>query len=127
MLLLNCGRSVGSGCWPAADSDCHYPPLCPQDAYTAERTHIITKELADFKLTSQDQLGQPKNLGLGEKGVPEDHVYGKPTRTFVEWDAGRLMSGDYTQEEQEPDADLGRSLRPGYRNIAPDDKVLASS
>lgn len=28
----------------------------------------------------------------------------------------QLLAGEYTKEEQEPDADLGKSLRPGFRN-----------
>lgn len=83
----------------------------------------MNKALADFKITNADHLGAPKSMGHGERGLPDTHVFGRPTRTFVEWDAGRLMGGDYSESEQAPDADLGRSLRPGYRNVAPDDKV----
>ena len=93
---------------------------------TAEKTKIITKDLADFKITNTDYLGQPRVLGHGDRELPEKHVYGKPTRSFVEWDAGRLISGDYSNEEQEPDADLGRSLRPGFRNVAPEDRVSSA-
>lgn len=94
-----------------------------QDDLTRERTHIISKELADFKITHSEMLGKPKNLGHGDRSLPEGHVFGRPTRTFVEHDAGRLISGHYSKEEQEPDADLGRSVRPGYRNIGPEDRV----
>lgn len=80
---------------------------------------IIDKRVEDFKSTNNDELGRVKNLGHGEK--PGDgHVYGVPSRRFVEWGAGRLIKGDYPEEEQRPDTDLGKSLRQGYRNL-PDD------
>ena len=34
-----------------------------------------------------------------------------------EWGTRECM-GNYTAEEQQPDKDLGRSLKPGWRNIA---------
>jgi len=94
------------------------------DSETTGKTHIVTKALADFKITNSDRLGAPKSMGHGDRGLPETHTFGKPTRTFVEWDAGRLLGGDYSEAEQAADADLGRSLRPGYRNVAPDNKVF---
>ena len=79
---------------------------------------IVGKRLEDFKSTNNDELGRVKNLGHGEKPtVGPDHVYGVPSRKFVEWGAGRLISGNYTEEEQAPDPDLGKSLRQGYRNL----------
>ena len=34
-----------------------------------------------------------------------------------------LIKGAYTPDEQQPDADLGKSLREGWRNMAPEDRV----
>jgi hypothetical protein len=45
-------------------------------------------------------------------------VYGaKAQRSEAgEWGVGDCIRGDFTQEEQLPDKDLGRTLTPGYRN-----------
>ena len=32
--------------------------------------------------------------------------------------------GNYTAEEQQPDKDLGRSIRPGWRNVGPPQRVF---
>jgi hypothetical protein len=76
---------------------------------------IVHKSVEDFKSTNNDELGRVKNLGHGEK-PSEEHIYGVPSRRFVEWGAGRLLKGDYGEQEQAPDPDLGKSLRQGYRN-----------
>lgn len=49
----------------------------------------------------------PRLTGLaGVQGGREDGV-------------GELLHGGYTEEQQQPDADLGRSLREGFRNVLP--------
>ena len=35
--------------------------------------------------------------------------------------------GNYTRDEQQPDVDLGKSTKPGWRNIAPQGRSSASS
>lgn len=87
-----------------------------KDQANKAAAHIIDKRVEDFKSTYNDELGRVKNLGHGEK-PPEGHIYGVPSRRFTEWGAGRLIKGDYSEEEQAPDTDLGKSLRQGYRNV----------
>jgi len=78
---------------------------------------IVARNIEEFKITSHVELGKSRNLGLGEKGVEKDHVFGVPSRQFEEQGVQALISGGYSAHEQEPDADLGKSLRAGYRNI----------
>jgi hypothetical protein len=35
-----------------------------------------------------------------------------------------LQVGEYTEEELQPDADLGKAIRPGFRNMAPAERVF---
>ena len=63
-----------------------------------------------------------KNLGFGSNRPQHDHVYGVPSMGTAqgeaadEWGAGECLRGDYTGKGQEPDSDLGTTLRPGWRN-----------
>mmetsp|Transcript_28766 Transcript_28766/g.70933 ORF Transcript_28766/g.70933 Transcript_28766/m.70933 type:complete len:452 (-) Transcript_28766:47-1402(-) len=79
---------------------------------------IIQKRVEDFKMSNNDELGHVKTLGHGPTAAPDGHIYGVPSRRCQEWGAGRLIKGDYNEEEQAPDPDLGKSLRQGYRNVA---------
>jgi EF-hand domain-containing family member B len=72
-----------------------------------------------------DNLGQSKNLGQQSGARPLDYVYGKPSATAIKaannipvWGADQVMKGMYTVEQQRPDIDLGKSITPGFRNIA---------
>lgn len=85
---------------------------------------IVSKIQADFKLANDDRLGKPRTLGHGDRGLAQNHSFGVPSRRFEEWGVDKLLKGEYGPADQEPDADLGKSLRPGYRNTAPEDKTF---
>mmetsp|Transcript_23843 Transcript_23843/g.28802 ORF Transcript_23843/g.28802 Transcript_23843/m.28802 type:complete len:451 (+) Transcript_23843:210-1562(+) len=87
---------------------------------------IVPKRLEDFKVTATDELGKTKSLGHGDQGVPGDHTYGVPSRRFEEWGVRRLMQGDYADPEQAPDADLGKSIKKGFRNVADEERVFGA-
>lgn len=87
-------------------------------------SHIVPKRLEHFKLTDGDELGKPKHLGHGDRGLDREHTFGVPSRRYEEWGARRLMQGDYPEEAQQPDADLGKSIRKGFRNTTSDDKTF---
>jgi hypothetical protein len=63
-----------------------------------------------------------RNLGLGQHPVPGDHCYGMPSKRFDDWGARECMMGNYTPDEQQPDPDLGRSLR---RGCAPEEVLVS--
>lgn len=72
-----------------------------------------TRELPSLLV---DRLGRSRRLALHDKG--EEHVFGKTTlRDDSEWDARQCIVGD---EDHEPDADLGSSCTPGFRNVKTD-------
>mmetsp|Transcript_33161 Transcript_33161/g.87567 ORF Transcript_33161/g.87567 Transcript_33161/m.87567 type:complete len:324 (-) Transcript_33161:201-1172(-) len=88
-----------------------------------EPPRITSKKTEDFKNT-HDQLGRVRNLGHGSK---ESHpgVYGKASLPNSKvWDARSCIEGDYTYDEQAPDADLGKSHTPGFRNITAESRAF---
>jgi len=77
-------------------------------------TKIISKKTTDHRRT-QDKLGQCRDLGIGR--ASQNHVFGIKSDILGEWGAADCIRGDYKVAEQMPDGNLGRSTRPGYRNI----------
>jgi len=63
-------------------------------------------------------LGKPKNLGQGKPPVPEEHAFGVKNLVGGNiWNVGKCISGEPTEKELEPDRDLGKSVKPGARNV----------
>jgi len=82
---------------------------------------VVEKRLEDFKTVSSETLGAVKNLGFGPKTVGATHVYGMPSQSGPEWGV-RECIGNYAPAEQLPDKDLGKSIRPGWRNLSATEK-----
>ena len=95
---------------PALDEDYKRPPI------------VVEKLLEDFRVVSTEGLGAVKNLGYGDVRM-RGHVgvYGMPSQSGPEWGV-RECIGNYAPEEQLPDKDLARSIRPGWRNISANEK-----
>jgi len=96
---------------PALDESYKRPPI------------VVDKRLEDFRVVNSEGLGTIKNLGHGAKQLPTNHVYGMPSQGGPEWGV-RECIGNYTPEEQQPDKDLGRSIRPGWRNMGPSSRIF---
>ena len=88
----------------------------------ASRDERDDRERARRRRTARrahDALGKVKRLG--RERLPADFVYGAPSRAPTadgefEWDAGRLIQGEYTEEEQAPDPTIGKTMRhQGYK------------
>lgn len=81
---------------------------------------IVNARAEAHREMAHDALGKVKRLGRGER-LPADFVYGAPSRAptadgELEWDAGRLIQGEYTEEEQAPDPTIGKTMRhQGYK------------
>ena len=54
--------------------------------------------------------------------LPADHVFGVPSK-HEGHSVSALLKGDYTQEQLDADSDLGKSVKEGWRNIGPADRV----
>jgi hypothetical protein len=71
------------------------------------------------RAATHDALGKSKPLGTGI-AVDPAVVHGAPSRTRdengeLEWDAGRVLRGEYSEADQAPDPSIGKSTtRQGY-------------
>ena len=83
---------------------------------------VVEKLLEDWREVSAEGLGRAKNLGHGNLVDPE-HAFGMPSQKGPEWGTRECM-GNYTRDEQQPDVDLGKSTKPGWRNIAPQGRIF---
>lgn len=79
------------------------------------------KKVEDFRNMS-DMLGMSKNLGQDSAKRPPDLVYGRPSGVKG-WSAAEVIKGAYSDHEQRPDLDLGKSITPGFRNITYNDRA----
>jgi len=52
-------------------------PLLDVDA--AKPPQIVERTLEQHRLTTHDVLGRARNLGAGDRGLPADYTYGKPS------------------------------------------------
>jgi len=77
---------------------------------------IVEKKLEDWREVKCEPLGRVKSVGHGNRTEP-DKVFGMPSQKVPEWGVQECIA-NYPREQQEPDNDLGRSIRPGWRNIA---------
>ena len=83
---------------------------------------VVEKLLEDFRELSCEGLGTAKNLGFGVTTDPQ-HMFGMASQIAPEWGV-RECIGNYPPEEQQPDKDLGKSVRPGWRNQGPEHRVF---
>lgn len=77
-------------------------------------------QIEDFKELG-DQLGTTRNLGQGTSSLPADTIFGKSSiskNDFKTWGAAETIKGDYGTNAARVIDDLGRSITPGFRNIA---------
>jgi EF-hand domain-containing family member B len=80
--------------------------------------HIVPKNVARYKESVEHKLGQCKNLGQSGSRPPnhKTHAYGVVDKAGQSWGAAECIQGSYTEDDQMPDIDLGRSVTPGWRN-----------
>lgn len=102
-------------------SRCLNPEL---DALSQASSTIVAKQVEDMKDTFS-QLGKVRNLGHGERKLPLDHVYGIGGSAGAQ-DVGarRCIQGEYTIDQQQPDADLGKPVSHGWRNITTENRAF---
>lgn len=85
---------------------------------------VVSKRLEDFREVNAEPLGRVKYLGHGVR-TSDEHVFGVPSQRAPEWGVRECIA-NYLPEEQQPDKDLGKSIRPGWRNSAPEDRVFGT-
>ncbi|CAG9329019.1 unnamed protein product [Blepharisma stoltei] len=87
---------------------------------THPKTIIVQKTVEDFRSTAHEDLGKPRNLGQGKPNLPEDHAFGSSIHRKNEWTAKQCIHGQPNKREVQPDPDLGRTNRLGFRNTVKD-------
>ncbi len=102
---------------------CVHPNQLDKKSNFNQEPAIVSEIYSRFIETSRDFVGRVKKTGDIELG--EDFVFGRQT-PGDEWGARECIRGDYSEQEQAPDPDLGRSLRHGYRNEAPKERIFGT-
>lgn len=93
--------------------------LNPARDPAARAPAVIAKRVADYRNVAVDHLGRVKSLGRGDAAPPSE-AFGASIVPADEWTAGDCIRGQYSLEDQLPDADLGKSVSKGYRNFTAD-------
>eukprot|EP00698_Gefionella_okellyi_P019752 TRINITY_DN6101_c0_g1_i1.p1 TRINITY_DN6101_c0_g1~~TRINITY_DN6101_c0_g1_i1.p1 ORF type:complete len:432 (+),score=90.04 TRINITY_DN6101_c0_g1_i1:66-1361(+) len=101
---------------------------CLSPAYAApESSQMVPRREQEMRLASTHALGKGKILGTGDPRLPPDFTYGKPSQLTImqakgqrEPGASEVIFGMFTEEQQAPDASLGKCTKPGLRNITTD-------
>ena len=78
--------------------------------------------LDDFRSIDNDAVGKVHIVGNGPK-PPIDRLGMPSMRHGLEPGVGELIRGNYSVDVQKPDADLGTTLRVGWRNYTEDGRV----
>lgn len=100
----------GSGAKSALKMDCGDEPL------SVARTTVISALAVGYQQIATDQLATSRCSTQCVPPVPLGHFFGVGS-AIDECDAGALVRGSYTAQEQMPDDDLGRCTVPGRRNF----------
>jgi len=85
---------------------------------------VVEKRLEEFRDVHTEPLAAVKSVGHGHI-TTHDRVFGMPSQKGPEWGV-RECIGSYPIPEQAPDTDLGRSIRPGWRNVQPDGRTFGT-
>lgn len=90
--------------------------LNPEMDESLSRAGISAKQVEDMRSTF-DHLGKPRHLGASSSNLPPDHIFGAPLKkdACTAWDC---IQGQYSVDEQQPDADLGRPANYGWKNAS---------
>lgn len=82
------------------------------------KTVIVKKNVEDHNAVANDQLGVSKNLGQGQVPRGNDFVHGIKNVTGDDpWNAARCIHGEPRSCDVQDDKDLGKSIKPGCRNV----------
>lgn len=105
-----------------ADGEGAHKCLRPTEDEAVHVSRVVPKRVEEFKDTAP-ALGRARNLMQEGRAAPTDRPFGIATTGEGEWTAADCLGGEYTPEQQGPDRDLGKSTRPGWRNVAADTRA----
>ncbi|DBA88436.1 TPA: hypothetical protein ACH3X2_004926 [Trebouxia sp. C0005] len=96
--------------------------LQPGQDLAASSARLCDQHWEEFQATNRDELGQVKRLGMAGRQLPADHIFGVPSKHEL-GSVSTLLKGDYSPEQLQDDADLGKSLKEGWRNLGPAGRI----
>jgi len=96
-----------------------------EDDGTFKRTKLVTKVNEDYRNVQHPKVTKKTHYKQGAFGppVPEGHRFGIKSASS-EFTAASCIKGRYPLEEQMPDSDLGRCVKPGRRNVTSEDRAF---
>lgn len=94
-----------------------------EDDGTIKRTRMVKRVCEDFRHVEHPKFATRRHVrqGAGGPPVPVGHAFGIKS-TSSDYTAESCIKGYYTLGEQLPDPDLGRSLKPGRRNVTTEER-----
>lgn len=95
------------------------------DDGAVRRTRLVQRTAEDYRHVQHPKLFQKTHPKQGAKGppVPADFAHGIKS-TVSEYTAGSCLKGYYALEDQLPDRDLGRCVKPGRRNVTTESRAF---
>lgn len=94
--------------------------LNPEMDESISKQVVAAKQVEDMRSTF-DHLGKPRHIAASSN-LPSDHIFGASLKKDGET-AWAAIQGNYSADEQQPDADLGRAVNFGWKNVAVDNRL----
>jgi len=96
-----------------------------EDDGTYKKTKLVQKNVEDYRNVQHPKVFLKSHAKQGAEGPPIDpnHRFGKVS-SISDYTAGSCIQGYYALEEQLPDQDLGRCVKPGRRNVTTETRAF---
>jgi len=96
-----------------------------EDDGTCRKTRLVQRTAEDYRQVQHPKHFQKSHAKQGPGGppMPGDHQYGIKSGVS-DYTAESCIKGYYSLEEQLPDQDLGRSTKPGRRNVTTETRAF---
>jgi len=108
----------GAGAKLALNYECEDNGSFPQ-------TRVVRRTAEDYRHVNNDDLGTTRNMMQGKPPVPAGHAFGI-VAIGSDVSAGECIRGWYSIEEQLPEQDLGRCMKPGRRNVTNETRAFGT-
>jgi len=90
-----------------------------------KRTKLVTKVNEDYRHVQHPKMGLKAHPKQGAEGPPLGYDYRFGVKSSIsEYTAASCIKGYYSLEEQLPDEDLGRCVKPGRRNVTSETRAF---
>eukprot|EP00931_Biecheleriopsis_adriatica_P120297 TRINITY_DN95411_c0_g1_i1.p1 TRINITY_DN95411_c0_g1~~TRINITY_DN95411_c0_g1_i1.p1 ORF type:complete len:511 (-),score=100.76 TRINITY_DN95411_c0_g1_i1:155-1621(-) len=95
------------------------------DDGTVRKTKLVQKSVEDYRNVCHPKVFLKSHAKQGAEGPPIDPEYRFGIKSGVsDYTAASCIKGYYSLEEQLPDQDLGRCVKPGRRNVTTETRAF---